>query len=1815
MLMQMKSSIFKIDENIGIITTASGTVDREVASLYNLTITAFDGGLRALQAWCFVTIEILDENDNPPLFSQRNYSARVYENASTGLRVLQVSAVDADAGLNARLAYEISSGNTRNDFSIDADGVVATSRELDRERTANYTLVVTAKDYGSPQRFSYVPVFITVLDINDNKPVFVHTPYIASALEEQSAGLFIKQIQALDADYGKNALITYSILLSTPYNVFTINRTTGRVYTTGRIDRETVATYNVRIRASDSGDLPQVSYIGLIVNVVDINDHVPRILNLPNRTSISEGVSKGTNVFRIDVLDLDAGLNGEVFFSIASGDNETFSVDERTGVVSVRDSLDREVRDSHVLTFNVTDKGTPMLWTSGLLDIAITDVNDNSPMFHPDPSVHAAFYTRSIAEGAASFNATIMQANATDRDAGKNGIVAYSIVSGDANGFISIDSQTGRMKVARLIDRESNLVTKNSAGLGLFSLTVKATDQAESNAKSSTVTVTVIVTDVNDNAPTFAESHYSAGVSEGANLLTRVATVTATDKDIGQNGRVKYSIIRGNDNDDFAIVNPYEGSITVAKLLNSERTSLYSLTVRASDEGDLAGGVSRNSTTIVAVTVGDLNDNDPIFNQSAYTATLKENMNTRHRVLTVLATDADQGSNGEIWYQITSGNVNQAFEIDNKTGNIYAIASLNAESIAKYTLMIKAEDMGTPSTRKTSVEVVINVEDVNDNPPTLKSSVYVGHVKENAAFRMNIALSPALALEDADQVAISETTLQLTGDGAANFYINSTTLLLTPSKASKLDRENQSVYHLTITAIDRDGLFSRANLIVAIDDVNDNRPTFNQSRYSVTLPESAAIGTVVLNAAARDVDDGSNSVVTYSLRGGDNVLSVNRTTGTIRLSGKLDREKQDHLSVAIFASDQGVPAMESQVQLDVHVTDVIDSKPYFEPQIIELNVNESTPINSIVYNVTAKDLDLNDRLSYNLTFVSVIGQFILDAASGELRLANSLDREIVSSYWLEIQATDRGMLTSSSLSLKINVLDTNDNAPTFVQPFYLNDVVEDTLEGTIILSVVASDPDQGTNGRIAYSIKEDTHGLLRIQSDTGFISKHGLWQLTPGAFLNFTVIATDAGNPAMHSSVNCSIRWIAINATNPRFNRSSYAVRVREDESVGGTILALTAYTKGRVESITYAMTGGKGKFAIDRVTVMGGQLCCCLELKIPDDGLVRIANPLDREDDERFAITITATDAQSLTGVTSVIIIILDVNDNSPVFSSETYMFTVVEDVKAFATVGSVLATDKDSGENSTIGYSITSGNERSWFTISAENGTISTRNTLDRESQGVVKLTVTAFDDGVPVRRSKNTSVIITLLDVNDNVPRFSARVYNVSVNENIQGDSQVIKLKAMDGDKDRNGSVSYFIDSGNELGYFYIGRTTGSINIAKSLDYESVPSFNLSIRATDDGTPMKLSSAALVRITVIDVNDNIPRFLLASYHFYVQENLPADHAIGSVKAVDTDAAFGRVYYRISDKSAAFSISELNGTIRQTVSLDREVKAVHLLTVEAFNKDEFGNNSLSSSVKVSVQVTDVNDNHPAYPPSCCNANVSESANIGDIVLRVAAVDVDDGANKVISYAIVQGNGQGAFRVDASTGDVRVRAALNHESQSQYELIVNARDQGIPSLSQNATVHIRVLDVNDMKPSFLPVNISAVREDASIGELIATIRAIDNDGGDNGRVSFEIMTGNDDGSFNLDSKTGELKVAKALDYERVQIYKLRVVARDHGLPSLSSTETFNVNITNINDNIPNFTLGEFNAVISENMPVGSTVARISATDADNDPIYYYIQG
>ncbi|XP_048590535.1 protocadherin Fat 4 isoform X2 [Nematostella vectensis] len=1754
-----------------------------------------------------VTLTLINVNDNKPMFAKSSYNYTMDEEITPGTHIADITATDADLGTFGALTYELRGGQAAY-FSVNADnGTISAAQILDYDTLPQYLFSLVAKDGGGfYQEIAIATVTVTLQDVNDNDPEFTGMPYTSDIAENLPAGTSVFQVTATDKDSGENGRLSFNISAGDDGGHFSINGS-GLVTTARELDRETIATYTLAVSAYDHGVSSRHKDVQLTVNVLDENDNTPQITDgLTITTNISEGAGGGTVLLSsIAAVDPDAGSNGQLTYSMSGGDSR-FTLNSATGRLQISPTgLDRELKDSYDLIINVTDNGSPPNTNSTTVHVTILDVNDNTPAFDPNPAQSLATYVITVDEGPGTINKSLIDINATDPDADANGKVAYSL-SGDEHGFFRLDPVTGELSVRKELDRESPQMSRNAQGDGRFLLDITATDQATpiSDRKSATVRVSITVRDINDNSPQFQSQNFETRLSEAARPGSNVIQVSATDQDLEYKGKVIYNITDGDENHNFEI-SP-NGMILTKTALDADREPKYNLTVIASDTGT----PPLTSQTYVVIYVDDVNDNDPVFNQSKYAADVLENSPTGTPVLRVHASDRDQGANGNVTYKLTNGNKDDAFSINNVTGEITVAGVIDREAVHTFVLTVQAEDQGEPSSRKTFAEVVITVKDENDNFPQFSFTGYEGEIAENSPVGSTITMKQAMIATDADDGSNKDITYSLSGPGSENFVINASTAVITASPSSSIDRERKATYHLNVTATDGGGKNATARLTVIVTDKNDESPLFEKSMYYVNVSESASRGIVIGRVTATDRDEGINAIIFYSSNGAEAKFYVSRSTGDIIVDSPLDREFKNVYILNVTAANIVAGAQDTTTQVHITVTDVIDDKPYFNSSSLTVKLSENASIGTKVTKITALDKDIGDTISYSIANGDRYGLFTIDNVTGEIRTVAELDRENVTQYELFVQAKDSVNLVSDLLKVVVQVEDVNDNPPVFSMPGYTIEYWEESPEGTSILQVKAIDADIGDNAAVLYSIVENVTDYVTVNAITGVISL-GSSQLDREVeeYFNFTIRATDSGVPSKSSTASVAINLVDINDNSPVFNNTDYYAYVRENQPAGTPVLVVTASDKdvGTNAKLSYVLSGVLyTRFAID-----------------PDTGNITTREPLNREETGSYTLTLRAVDSaiRAREGTTRVIITVTDANDHVPQFTQSGYAFSVREDVKVGHTVGRVATTDEDINDNARVRYYISSGNISLMFSVNETTGIISTTSTLDREQNASYTLIITAKDHGIPALES-NTSVMITIEDVNDNKPLFSKSVYNVTLRESVFLKTQVVQVVATDPDEGANGQFTYKITAGDTDDVFNIDANTGLITIKAKLDYEKTSLYNLTVSAQDLGTP-PLTGACFVEIHVSDVDDNAPVFHKPRYSAELYENVTRGHHVITVNATDIDAeaSHKRVYYRIEsgNTDSMFLIGEQSGVITLNCTpsgcLDRETHARYELQVAAISRVNL--TEQKSLVPAVITVLDVNDNAPRFDSESYVRSVLEDTGpITDAtILTVKAQDGDEGESGEIIFTIVSGNENGVFQMDNKTGVLTRTRPLDREDTSFYSLVVMAEDKGEPALSSSVTVNITVLDMNDNLPILQTPMDVLIPENATIGTLITQLNASDRDTGPFGQLTFAIISGNDEGSFTLNETTGEIRTAKALDHERISQYKLTVKALDKGTPRLSSGEKqVNIFLIDLNDNKPIFTVRRTTFSVEENLDAGVPVGVVAAQDLDTkNLIYYYI--
>ncbi|XP_053157672.1 cadherin EGF LAG seven-pass G-type receptor 3 isoform X2 [Hemicordylus capensis] len=692
---QAAHSVFEIDSRSGLITT-SGQVDREKMEKYSLVVEANDQGKEPgpRSATVRVYITVLDENDNVPQFSEKRYIVQVREDIRPHSEILRVTATDLDKDNNALVHYNIISGNSRGQFSIDSvTGEIQVVAPLDFEAEREYALRIRAQDAGRPPLSNNTGMIsIQVVDINDHAPIFVSTPFQISVLENAPFGHSVIHIQAVDADYGENSRLEYKLTGVSSDTPFVVNSATGWITVSGPLDRETVEHYFFGVEARDHGSPSLSASASVTITVMDVNDNRPEFTQKEYFIRLNEDATVGTSVLSVTAIDRD--VNSAISYQITGGNTRNrFAISTQGGVglITLSLPLDYKQERRYVLTVTASDR---TLHDNCHVHINITDANTHRPVFQ------SAHYSVSVNEDR-PVGSTVVVISATDDDVGENARITYYLE--DNIPQFRIDADTGAITLQAELDYEDQVT---------YTLAITAKDNGIPQ-KADTTYVEIMVDDVNDNAPQFVSAHYQGIISEDSPPFTSVLQISATDRDAHANGRVQYTFQNGEDGDGDFTIEPTSGIIRTVRRLDRESIPVYELTAYAVDRG-----VPPQRTPVhIQVTVQDVNDNAPVFPAEEFEILVKENSIVGSVVAQITAIDPDEGPNAQIMYQIVEGNIPEIFQMDIFSGELTALIDLDYESKAEYVIVVQA----TSAPLVSRATVHIKLIDQNDNSPVLKN--------------------------------------------------------------------------------------------------------------------------------------------------------------------------------------------------------------------------------------------------------------------------------------------------------------------------------------------------------------------------------------------------------------------------------------------------------------------------------------------------------------------------------------------------------------------------------------------------------------------------------------------------------------------------------------------------------------------------------------------------------------------------------------------------------------------------------------------------------------------------------------------------------------------------------------------------------------------------------------------------------------------------------------------------------------------------------------------------------------------------------------
>nr|XP_029516670.1 protocadherin beta-16-like [Oncorhynchus nerka] len=1012
-----------------------------------------------------VTVEILDVNDNAPVFQQNDIQLKISESASAGARFVLATADDPDVGLNALQNYILTPNDnfvlkqhTNPDASKYAEMVL--QKPLDREEHPLLSLKLIAVDGGNPQRSGTVNIEITVLDANDNAPVFNQSVYRAAVVENALKSTYITTVNASDADSGSNGYISYmfSNLKGTVSETFTIDAKTGVISVLGEIDYEKYKKYEIRIDATDQGGLTDSSKV--IVEVIDVNDNEPVISVMSFTSPISEDSPHGTTIGIINVKDLDSGENGQVScsidqhipFNIKSNLRNYYTL--LTGAV-----LDREKVSEYNITVVATDAGSPPLSSKKTFHLKVSDVNDNAPVFP------RGVYNSYIAENN-SPGVSIFTVRAKDSDSNQNARISYILEDTDVSGtpvsgYVSVNAESGVINAVRSFDYEQ---------IKQLRLVVKAQDGG-SPPYSSNVSVNIFIQDQNDNAPQVlypvqtSSSLVAEMVPRSADVGYLVTKVVAVDVDSGQNAWLSYKLQKATDRALFE-VGLQNGEIRTIRQVNDKDAVKQRLTVVVEDNGQ----PSRSATVNVNVAVAD-----------SFPEVLSEFTDFTH----------DKEYN------------------DNLT--LYLVLALAVVSFLFITCLVVIISVKIYRWRQSRVLYHSNLPVIPYYPPRYADTLGTG------------------TLQHVYNYEVCRTTDSRKSDCQFGRPCSQNVLIMDPSSTGTMQRMQSE------------------NIIL------DEPDSPLEVVYNSFVAENNSPGVSIFTVTAKDTDSNQNARISYILEDdtmGTGTLQhvynyeVCRTTDSRKSDCQFARPCSQNVLIMDPSSTGTMQRMQSENNImdesdsPLEVSDVNDNAPVFPRGVYNSYIAENNSPGVSIFTVRAKDTDSNQnaRISYILEDTDVSGTPVsvyvsVNAESGVINAVRSFDYEQIKQFKLVVKAQDGGSPPlSSNVSGTIFIQDQNDNAPQVLYPVQTSSslvaemVPRSADVGYLVTKVVAVDVDSGQNAWLSYKLQKATdRALFEVGLQNGEIRTVRQVNDKDAVKQRLTVVVEDNGQPSRSATVNVNV--------------------------------------------------------------------------------------------------------------------------------------------------------------------------------------------------------------------------------------------------------------------------------------------------------------------------------------------------------------------------------------------------------------------------------------------------------------------------------------------------------------------------------------------------------------------------------------------------------------------------------------------------------------------------------------------------------------------
>ena len=1640
---------------------------------------------------------------------------------------------------------------------------------MDHEVTKEYHLRIKASDDRSPPLSTETSVIVHVTDSNDNPPVYSKTLFFFNVSDTTLRGSSLGICTATDLDTRVNGELHYEIV-SGDFGYFSMDPVTGKIFLDEELDCGTICVFYMTITVEDNGKpMTLKTNSTVVINVLPTTE--PILYNHRYAVQVPHNISVNSQVTALEIRPPGYLLTSQLFFSLLNNNNnnDLFSVNS-DGVIYSCSMIPKNINNI-LLQVKVSRKDSGCMIDTEIATVIITFTHTNDPpAFLTTPVFYVSESTR--------IGSTVGRVNVVNHYQNHyqnmNGIMQYIMI--DFPSLFFILKQNGMILLRQQLDYESQREHQ-------FEIEVFPSLKPQLKTKQM---VYIFVEDSNDNRPEFvATLNRTVAVLIQDSYPGMVAQMKAFDRDRGKNSELSYKL--DGDCSDIFWMSSTDGSLWIVNNNNTtfNHGDIFEVGITVKDSG--IPSLSQSATIVITFLE---RNTKPRFAKHHFQTDIEENKLPASKIYTFLYEDKDKAMinrQRNTFRIIASHNkfrrIFDHFSIGKASGVLQQLKSIDREEYSVFIFYVVLLDGAEEVDR---AKVTVNILDINDSPPVIVPDQQ-GFLEENLLAKVSVFTVKA----SDDDIGLNGRLKYSILTKQSDFEIDMGTGAITATRS--FDYETQRQYHLQIQVCDSAPPFHTVagNITIFIHDLNDNPPRFNSSTVTdCVLPYSSPSGTYITTLKASDADTEINSRMQFSIINNTKV-DIGKYTGVIVLARQSANVSSFTVQVCVF--DPTNPGLNADHQT-IQVQFIKDSFPVLKDtslRLVHITENDESYIKEPFHQIHL------DSIISNVQFELVSSnhdQFKINKTTGEIYLRRALDYE--KNRWHDVwvcATTINKPKIQTCCKTVVFVNDTNDNLPCFKDERIVFQVEENRVD-KLVGRLTAFDKDE--DDAIYYHLGSSAFAQqFNINKTTGIISSPIDFDYEQARWYSFSGFATNYPddddlllNTSSWNSIFVQVNILDQNES-PVFINPPTSIAIPEDHPTHHPFFTFRTRDPDESSRITFTV-------------VSPGSI---LQISSPGGELILLRN-LDREGmGSNQSISVTASDGE-FTIQHNVTLIITDINDSPPRFSSDNFIIEFPEDTTQGNQIFKFNTTDEDESVNAVSDIFFANQTERSIrdrFNLH-KNGSLY----ISQSSYFQITGKPLEFNFTVEARNRMqpfyitSSNVTVRIIDVNDHSPLFGESFYEGFIQADAQVGQLVVTVNATDdSDLDLNAKIQYQIVGGNGSSNFQIDSEVGQITVKLSLAKYSNQNLILVVRAVDSGN-LPLSDTCTVKLSIEQVNLHSPQVKNEPYSRDLNENHTVGDVVVQIDASDVESKTNLMYQVLNESSKQWRIFD-NGSLVLWSPLDYETKTSFILDIKI--TDASVTNPKSTQTTVTINVLNINDEPPIFQQQeGYHLSIPENFNTSNPVIKVRASDPDSTA---VIYFLAESANE-SFAIGSMTGDIYALVGFDYEKERFYKLLVEASDNGVPPLKSNVLVSVNITGVNEYWPRFESdsYTFDISRRHQNIGHSIGDVKAADMDFGRDGECIYKIASPAENG-FHANSSTGDILLSRR---SLRRITRFTVLALNRNRQDFFDSAHVQVTVVDFTG-APVFEKDHYQVFVKENVSENTSIAQFLVSHYDGDNIIY----